>query len=119
MNVNRKSSLKEQKCLDKVLIKNYYVLTKNRKRGELSILKVKLIKIAVVSLCIPATKVTSHIVSEKINKEVYGDDYGKKRTDKEWIKTDKSYKRSLFLSTLAVYISISVLVLKMLLKSIL
>lgn len=81
-------------------------------------LKIKIIKIAVVALCIPAAKVTSHIVSEKINKKVYGDDYGKQRTDKEWIKTDKSYKRSLFLSTLAVYISISALVLKMLLKSI-
>lgn len=81
-------------------------------------LKVEFIKIAVVALCIPAAKVTSHIVSEKINKKVYGDDYGKQRTDKEWIKTDKSYKRSLFLSTLAVYISISALVLKMLLKSI-
>ena len=54
-------------------------------------LKVELIKIAVVALCIPAAKVTSHIVSEKINKKVYGDDYGKQRTDKEWIKTDKSY----------------------------
>mgnify|MGYP000922696190 CR=1 FL=1 len=77
-------------------------------------LKVKLIKIAVVALCIPTAKVTSHIVSEKINKEVYGDDYEKRKTDKEWIKTDKSYKRSLFLSTLALYVSIGVLILEQL-----
>lgn len=82
----------------------------------MSMLKIKIIKIAVVALCIPAAKITSHIVSEKIVEKVYGDDYGKRKINEEWRKTRKLEKCSLFLSTLAFYMSISVFVLKLLLK---
>lgn len=77
----------------------------------MSMLKVKLIKIAVVALCIPAAKVTSHIISKKID----GDDY-KEPIAEEWRKVRKQGNRSMFLSTLAFYISISTLILKQLLK---
>lgn len=75
-------------------------------------LKVKLIKIAVVVLCIPAAKVTSRIILKKIE----GDDYYKEPTDEEWRKIRKQGHRSLFLSTLAFYMSIGVLILQQLLK---
>lgn len=78
-------------------------------------LKAKLIKIAVVALCIPAAKVTSRIVSEKITEKIYGDAH-KEPPDEEWRKIRKQGHRSLFLSTLAFYMSIGVLVLKLLLK---
>ena len=79
--------------------------------------KEKLIKIVVVALCIPAAKVTSRIVSEKITEKVYGDAH-KEPPDEEWLKARKQKKCSLFLSILAFYMSISVLVLKVLLKNI-
>ena len=79
--------------------------------GELKMLKIKIIKIAVVALFIPAAKVTSHIISKKID----GDDY-KEPTAEEWRKVRKQGNRSMFLSTLAFYISISTLILKQLLK---
>ena len=79
--------------------------------------KEKLIKIVVVALCIPAAKVTCRIVSEKITEKVYGDAH-KEPPDEEWLKARKQEKCSLFLSILAFYMSISVLVLKVLLKNI-
>ena len=79
--------------------------------------KEKLIKIVVVALCIPAAKVTSRIVSEKITEKVYGDAH-KEPPDEEWLNARKQEKCSLFLSILAFYMSISVLVLKVLLKNI-
>lgn len=78
-------------------------------------LKVKLIKIAMVALCIPAAKITSRIVSDKITEKVYGDAH-KEPLDEEWRKIEKQGDRSMFLSTLAFYISISTLILKQLLK---
>lgn len=78
-------------------------------------LKVKLIKIAMVALCIPAAKITSRIVSDKITEKVYGDAH-KEPLDEEWRKIEKQGDRSMFLSTLAFYISINTLILKQLLK---
>lgn len=78
-------------------------------------LKIKIIKIAVVALCIPAAKVTSRIVSEKITEKIYGDAH-KEPPDEEWRKIQKQGNRSMFLSTLAFYISVSTLILQQLLK---
>lgn len=78
-------------------------------------LKVKLIKIAMVALCIPAAKITSRIVSDKITEKVYGDAH-KEPLDEEWRKIEKQGDRSMFLSTLAFYISINTFILKQLLK---
>ena len=80
--------------------------------GELSMLE-----IAVIAICIPAAKITSRIVSDKITEKVYGDAH-KEPPDEEWLKARKQEKCSLFLSMLALYMSISVLVLKVLLKNI-
>ena len=93
------------------MLKKKKSLTFKPEGGELSMLKVELIKIAVVALCIPAAKVTSHIISKKID----GDDY-KEPIAEEWRKVRKQGNRSMFLSTLAFYISISTLILKQLLK---
>lgn len=78
--------------------------------GELSMLE-----IAVIAICIPAAKITSRIVSDKITEKVYGDAH-KEPPDEEWRKIQKQGDRSMFLSTLAFYISVSTLILKQLLK---
>ena len=76
-----------------------------------------MLKIAVIAICIPAAKITSRIVSDKITEKVYGDAHIEPR-DEEWYKTRKLEKCSLFLSRLTLYMSISVLVRKILLKTI-
>ena len=76
-----------------------------------------MLEIAVIAICIPAAKITSRIVSDKITEKVYGDAH-KEPLDEEWRKIEKQGDRSMFLSTLAFYVSISVLVLKVLLRNI-
>lgn len=74
-----------------------------------------MLEIAVIAICIPAAKITSRIVSDKITEKVYGDAH-KEPLDEEWRKIEKQGDRSMFLSTLAFYISINTLILKQLLK---
>lgn len=76
-----------------------------------------MLEIAVIAICIPAAKITSRIVSDKITEKVYGD-ARKEPLDEEWRKIEKQGDRSMFLSMLAFYVSISVLVLKVLLRNI-
>lgn len=79
-------------------------------------LRFKILKIVVVAACVPIARITSQKISKKIYEKV-GGGITEEPNDEEWIKMKKSNERSLFISTLAFYISISGLILKLLMDT--